>query len=214
MNFTDSTGGWNYFDYPYHVGLDAYAGNTVNIAWHADDPPDEDGMWWAWLIDDVTVECFGPGCPFTVYPEEGDIPAESFFDITLTFDGTLFEECVDDTLTCYMVITSNDCDEPVLTVDVHAMSARGDVTEDCVINIADVVFLLNNVFAGGPAPDPLCMGDVDRDGDVDSDDALYLVSYLFTGGPPPEIPTAPKADEETIDVETVSPIKQTPIQQK
>lgn len=143
----------------------------------------------------------GAACPFTVAPLSGTVPAESFFDVFLTFDGTLFENCVDDTQTCYMVFTSNDCDEPVLTVDVHAMSARGDVTGDCGINIADLVFLLNNVFLGGPAPAPLCIGDVDRDGDVDSDDCLYMASYLFTGGPPPDIPTAPKED-------------QTPIQQK
>jgi hypothetical protein len=143
----------------------------------------------------------GAACPFTVAPESGTVPAESFFDVFLTFDGTLFENCVDDTQTCYMVFTSNDCDEPVLTVDVHAMSARGDVTGDCVINIADLVSLLNYIFKGCPAPDPLCIGDVDRDGDVDSDDCLYMASYLFTGGPPPDIPTAPMED-------------QTPIQQK
>jgi hypothetical protein len=145
--------------------------------------------------------CVGPACPFTVYPEEGDIPAESFFDVFLTFDGTLFENCVDDTQTCYMVFTSNDCDEPVVSVPVHAMSARGDVTGDCVINIGDVVFLLNYVFCeNGPPPDPMCIGDVDRDGDVDSDDALYLVSYLFTGGPPPEIPTAPMEEQTPIQL--------------
>jgi len=137
----------------------------------------------------------GPACPFTVDPEEGEVPPESFFDVSLTFDGTLFEECVDETLTCYLSVASNDCDEPLLTVDIHALSARGDVTGDCTIDIADVVFLLNYVFFGSPAPDPMCIGDLDRDGDVDSDDALYLISYLFEYGAPPEIPAAPIQDQ-------------------
>jgi hypothetical protein len=137
----------------------------------------------------------GGGCPFTVDPEEGEVPAESFFDVFLTFDGTRFTECVDETLTCYLSVTSNDCDEPLLTVDVMAMSARGDVTGDCKLDIADVVFLLNYVFFGSPAPDPMCIGDLDRDTDVDSDDALYLISYLFEYGAPPEIPAAPTQDQ-------------------
>ncbi|KPJ66037.1 hypothetical protein AMJ44_09080 [candidate division WOR-1 bacterium DG_54_3] len=164
--------------------------------------------------------CVGAPCPFTAYPEEGTVPAESFFDVTLTYDGTLFTECEDETLTCYMVITSNDCDEPILTVPVHAMSARGDVGGDCkmtahgdcIINSADVVFLIDYVFKGGLAPDPYCMGDVDRDGDVDGDDCLYLISYLFLGGPPPEIPAAPEADDQTIEM--IRPIKQAPIERK
>lgn len=134
----------------------------------------------------------GAACPFTVSPEEGTIPAESFFDVFLTFDGTVFEDCVEETLTCYLVFTSNDCDEPEVTVPVYMWSARGDVNGDCRLDVVDVVFLLNWIFIGGPAPDPLCVGDVNRSGgDPDSDDALYLISYLFMYGPPPQILLAP-----------------------
>ena len=125
-------------------------------------------------------------CPFTVSPEEGTIPAESFFDVFLTFDGTVFEDCVEETLTCCLVFTSNDCDEPEVVVPVYMWSARGDVNGDCKIDVLDVVFLLNYIFVGGPAPVPLCIGDVNRSGGApDSDDALYLISYLFLYGPPP-----------------------------
>ncbi|MFQ6002689.1 MAG: dockerin type I domain-containing protein, partial [Candidatus Zixiibacteriota bacterium] len=154
-----------------------------------------------------------PACPFTVTPEADTVPPGEYTDLLLTFDGTLFTECVDESMVCYLVITSNDCDEPVVTADVHATSARGDLNGDCLINIEDVVYLLNYIFVSGPAPTPECMADVDRDGDVDSDDALYLLSYLFTGGPPPDVPTAPK-EGETIEMKTIRPIKQTPIQRK
>ncbi|MCJ7578708.1 MAG: dockerin type I repeat-containing protein, partial [candidate division Zixibacteria bacterium] len=70
-------------------------------------------------------------------------------------------------------------------------SQRGDVDDDGVINVVDVVFLLNYIFIDGPAPDPPCLGDVNKDGNENSDDVLYLISYLFLGGPPPKILLAP-----------------------
>jgi hypothetical protein len=130
-----------------------------------------------------------PACPFTVAPDAGTVPPGGHTDLTLTFDGSVFDTCASDTLVCYLVFTSNDCDESQVTVPVYMWSGRGDVNLDCEINVEDVVFLLNYWFAkGGPAPAPLCIADVNRDGDVDSYDCLYLISYLFDFGPPPEIP--------------------------
>jgi hypothetical protein len=62
---------------------------------------------------------------------------------------------------------------------------RGDANGDGEINIADVVHLVNYLFSGGPAPDPLWVGDANSDGVVDIADVIYLVNYLFIGGPPP-----------------------------
>jgi len=63
--------------------------------------------------------------------------------------------------------------------------ARGDCNGDGVVNIADVVYLVTYLFAGGPAPEPLEEGDATCDGVVNIADAVYLVTYLFLGGPPP-----------------------------
>jgi hypothetical protein len=146
-------------------------------------------------------------CPMTVSPSSGTIPPASYTDLTLTFDGSAFEVCGLDTTVCYLVFTSNDCDESQVTVPVYMWAARGDVNADCNIDIVDVVFLLNYVFKGGPAPSPLCVGDVNRSGgNPDSDDALYLISYLFLYGPPPEIPLAPKGNEN-IKIKTNSLIR-------
>ncbi len=46
-------GDWNAWDYPYTIDLSAYSGQVVNIAFHAQDPPDNDGLWYIWVIDDV-----------------------------------------------------------------------------------------------------------------------------------------------------------------
>jgi len=63
---------------------------------------------------------------------------------------------------------------------------HGDATGDGWIDAADVVYLLNYLFAGGPAPAPfLEAGDVTCDEVVDASDVVYLVNYLFIGGPPP-----------------------------
>jgi hypothetical protein len=61
----------------------------------------------------------------------------------------------------------------------------GDVNKDGVVNSADVVYLINYLFIGGPAPVPIQTGDVNRDGVVNSADVVYLINYLFIGGPPP-----------------------------
>jgi hypothetical protein len=167
-----------------------------------------------WTLDnyvDVAFYLTGePGCPMTVSPPSGTIPPSGHTDLTLTFDGTKFDVCGVDTTVCYLVFTSNDCDESQVVVPVYMWAARGDVNVDCkgdcVIDIRDVVFLLNYVFKGGPAPNPMCTGDVNRDNIVNSDDALYLVSYLFLYGPPPEIPLAPKGNEN-IRIKTNSPIR-------
>ena len=62
---------------------------------------------------------------------------------------------------------------------------RGDANGDGVINSADVVYLINYLFKGGPAPDPLWVGDCNCDGIINSADVVYLINYLFKGGPEP-----------------------------
>jgi hypothetical protein len=61
----------------------------------------------------------------------------------------------------------------------------GDASGDRVINSADVVYLVNYLFIGGPAPQPWQGGDVNCDGSVNTTDVVYLVNYLFISGPPP-----------------------------
>jgi hypothetical protein len=62
---------------------------------------------------------------------------------------------------------------------------RGDTDGDGMIDIADVIYLLNYLYKGGSAPDPLERGDTNEDGVVDLADAVHLINYLFRHGPPP-----------------------------
>jgi hypothetical protein len=59
----------------------------------------------------------------------------------------------------------------------------GDMNGDGNVDVADVFYLINTLFAGGPAP--ACIGDANGDAQVDVADVFYLINYLFAGGPPP-----------------------------
>ncbi len=67
----------------------------------------------------------------------------------------------------------------------------GDANGDEAVNIGDAVFLINYIFKGGPAPDPLCAGDADGDDAVNIGDAVYLINYIFKGGPAPVVDCCP-----------------------
>jgi hypothetical protein len=59
----------------------------------------------------------------------------------------------------------------------------GDVDGSGTIDVADVFYLINHLFAGGPAP--LRSGDANGDGVVDIADVFFLINFLFAGGPLP-----------------------------
>ena len=53
-------------------------------------------------------------------------------------------------------------------------------------NLSDIIYLVNYVFKGGPAPNPSCRGDANASGsNPNLPDIIYLVNYVFKGGPKP-----------------------------
>ena len=62
----------------------------------------------------------------------------------------------------------------------------GDCNGDRVVNSADVAFLVDYMYKGGPSPKPLCIADVNDDGAVNSADIVCLIDYLYKGGPAPK----------------------------
>jgi hypothetical protein len=67
----------------------------------------------------------------------------------------------------------------------------GDVTADNQVTLADVIFLVNYVFKGGPAPVPTWYGDVDLSCTVNAADIVFLVNFVFKGGSAPYDGCAP-----------------------
>jgi hypothetical protein len=62
----------------------------------------------------------------------------------------------------------------------------GDANNDGNFTSSDVIYLVNHVFKGGPAPipDPI-VGDVNCSASLTSSDIIYMVNFVFKGGPPP-----------------------------
>ncbi len=61
----------------------------------------------------------------------------------------------------------------------------GDANGSGAVSISDVVTLINYIFSGGPAPNPLASGDANCSGGVNISDAVYLINYIFSGGAAP-----------------------------
>lgn len=62
----------------------------------------------------------------------------------------------------------------------------GDIDGDTRINIGDPVYLINYIFKGGPAPNPLAAGDVNADARINIGDAVHMINYIFKSGPAPQ----------------------------
>ena len=61
----------------------------------------------------------------------------------------------------------------------------GDANGDLETNIADAVMIVNYVFRGGPAPEPIDAGDANSDWTVNLSDAVHIINYIFKSGPVP-----------------------------
>ena len=46
---------WNYYQYSYVIDLSAFAGETIKLAFNAVDGPTNDGLWYIWFIDNITI---------------------------------------------------------------------------------------------------------------------------------------------------------------
>jgi hypothetical protein len=65
------------------------------------------------------------------------------------------------------------------------LAEYGDANGDGVINIADVMYMVNYLYRGGPYPASFEAGDANCDGVHGILDVLILVNFLYKGGPPP-----------------------------
>lgn len=65
---------------------------------------------------------------------------------------------------------------------------RGDSNEDGDVDIADVIWIVSELFWGGPRTSCPAAADANRDGSVDVSDALYIILYRLDGGAPPPAP--------------------------
>ena len=111
-----------------------------------------------------------------LFHREGDPPV--WQDVTVSVD-------TDANVICGIVSSLS----PFVLAVPYCCNFRGDVDHSGVlpVDIADLVYLVEYMFNGGPPP--LCFdhGDIDASGvePIDIADLVYLVEYMFNGGPEP-----------------------------
>ena len=67
-------------------------------------------------------------------------------------------------------------------------TARGDIDENGIFDIFDVVGLIDYVFRNGSPPFPAFLADVNCDSIHDIFDVVTLINHVFRGGPQPQCP--------------------------
>ncbi|MGE3164291.1 MAG: 5'-nucleotidase C-terminal domain-containing protein [Planctomycetota bacterium] len=76
---------------------------------------------------------------------------------------------------------------------------RGDCNDDAVANIADAVYLVDALFAGGPIPNCQDACDANDDGLTNVADVVFLAQALFAGGSQPPAPGGVCGQDPTAD---------------
>jgi CSLREA domain-containing protein len=71
-------------------------------------------------------------------------------------------------------------------IGAYEHSPCGDANGDGALSLTDVFFLINYLFAGGPAPPGLA--NVNGDGVLSISDAFFLINFMFAGGSTPSCP--------------------------
>ena len=83
----------------------------------------------------------------------------------------------------------------------------GDADGSGAVDLADVIYTINYLYSGGPAPDPLAAGDQNCDGKINIADCSYLIAYIFEEGAaapccPSEANYCPRDYTTSFDLET------------
>lgn len=82
-------------------------------------------------------------------------------------------------------VVTTSMDRAVTVVVNPPLHPDGDMNADSAVTSADIVYLVNYVFKGGPAPIPMSYGDVDLSCTITAADIVYLVNFIFKSGPYP-----------------------------
>ncbi len=122
------------------------------------------------------------GCPCAEISDTGDYDLIDCGDDNITIKWNALEAGT----YYYPVMRYSGATGPyILHIVANHVWICGDADGSGAVDIDDVVYLINYIFAGGPAPDPLATGDANCSGDVDIDDVVYLINYIFGGGHEP-----------------------------
>jgi len=98
--------------------------------------------------------------------------------------------------------TDGDLDGDTIPDSCQVNFIRGDGNGDGIVNIADGVFLLVNLFAGGMNPNCNDAADANDDGSIDVSDVISILGFQFNGTSPPPAPF-PACGVDPTDTDTL-----------
>lgn len=110
----------------------------------------------------------------------GDKPAK---DITVHTSSRIFATTDSHAAGPVDVVVTNRDGRSATAPVPFTYAEAGDANADGVVDPADIITLVNYLFAGGPEPNGV--GDVTGDNRVRVNDLFYLISYIFANGPAP-----------------------------
>ena len=114
------------------------------------------------------------------FSELGNTGDEEYSSIIKT-DGT--QQVV--VVVSQSVPPAGDYDEYEYDVEEGFQYEEGDANGDASVNIADASYIVNFIFFGGNAPDPLSSADANCDLSVNIADASFIILGIFFGGEKP-----------------------------
>ncbi len=180
-----SPAGWNLYDYPYSIGLNSYAGENIKIAFNAVDGPDNDGLWFAWFVDKISLKSNSRCIRF----EEKDFTFERISNKD-NITKKIFKNCLrkipqielgsaralsgynvyrNDTLINGTAVQDLFYDDPGLLPGTYFynITALYDEGESAKTDTAEITISASPVYPG----------DTNNDGDVDGTDIEYIGIY-------------------------------------
>nr|MBN2278873.1 VCBS repeat-containing protein [candidate division Zixibacteria bacterium] len=132
-------------------------------------------------------------CPETYNPDQGDVDDDGTGDVCdncqLVYNPAQIDSDFD--------LVGDSCDNcpdiPNLDQTDTDQDGIGDACEFVCgdadgggsVNLLDVAFIINYLYRGGSAPEPVQAADADGGGTVNILDATFLINYLYRAGPAP-----------------------------
>ncbi len=200
------------------TGAAAYNGTTLGLLWLQ---LNETFFQTSECLNDATP----PSCPnvslatsdtaVVVNWDGSDDPESTLWRYNLYRDGYMLAEVFpqnqryddfgyrQDTVHTYEVRAMNgayqESQSCPLAVSTYSTTV-GDGNGDGLTDAADVFYLIQYLYGGGPPP----QGDADANGDdvLDAGDVFYLINHVFGGGPPP-LPLVPGGPADVLALGTV-----------
>ncbi|MCP4704525.1 MAG: PKD domain-containing protein [candidate division Zixibacteria bacterium] len=103
--------------------------------------------------------------------------------ITINVDG--YSTDYSDKLPFFDSPFTGDRYSPEIKEGAITILSCGDVDLTGTVDILDIVFLINNLYKSGPAPNPIELADVNNDVLINILDIVYLINSIYKSGPVP-----------------------------